>query len=418
MREGVPTKSKRDQNGEAVKPKMANKVMALTGNEAVAYAMKQVNPDVVAAYPITPQTSLMEKFSEFVADGLVETEMILTESEHSAMSACVGSSAAGARTMTATSSNGLALMWEILYIASGTRLPIVMTLVNRALSGPLNIHCDHSDSMGARDSGWIQLFSENSQEAYENLIQAVRIAEHPDVMTPVMVCFDGFIISHGMENVEIFDDAAVKKFVGGYVPKYPLLDTKHPVAYGPLDLPDYYFEHKRAQGEGMRNAPRVILEVAKEFEKAFGTNHTSCGLEHALIEGYKLDDAEYAIVLLGSTAGTARVTVDELRAAGKKAGLLKIRSFRPFPEKEIAQALKNVKALAVMDRADGVNAIGGPLFNEIRAALYGRVNTKIQNYIYGLGGRDTGPDTIETVYNDLFELAQPKEQAIYLGVRE
>ncbi|MFH1406661.1 MAG: pyruvate ferredoxin oxidoreductase [Candidatus Omnitrophota bacterium] len=391
-----------------------NKILALTGNDAVAYAMKQINPDVVAAYPITPQTSLMEKFSEYVADGIVDTEMILVESEHSAMSACVGSSAAGARTMTATSANGLALMWEILYIASGTRLPIVMAVVNRALSAPINIHCDHSDAMGARDSGWIQLFCENAQEAYENTIQALRIAEDPDVLLPVMVCLDGFIISHGVENVRVYDDAAVKKFVGEYKPKYPLLNKQHPISVGPLDLTDYNFEHKRAQSEAMRNAAGVVRKIADEFKKSFG-------VEYGFFEEYELNDAEVAIVVLGSTAGTAKVVVDELRKQGKKAGMLKIRSFRPFIELEIAKKLANLKACAVMDRADSFNSVGGPLYNDVRAALYNRANINLSNYIYGIGGRDIGTEDIEKVYKDLFEIAKTgkaENEISYLGVRE
>ena len=386
---------------------------ALTGNEAVAWAMKQINPDVVAAYPITPQTSLMQKFSDFVADGDVDTEMILVESEHSAMSACVGSAAAGARTMTATSANGLALMWEILYIASGNRLPIVMPVVNRALSAPINIHGDHSDTMGARDSSWIQLFSENAQEAYENTIQAVRIAEHKDVLLPIMVTLDGFIISHGMETVDIYDDKRVKDFVGEFKPDHTLLNFKKPLTFGPLDLFDYYFEHKRQQAEGMRNALRVIEEVGMDFRKTFGKayRHT---------EAYKLDDADVAIVLLGSTAGTAKEVIDQLRQEGKKVGQLKIRTFRPFPEEEIANILSRFKAIAVLDRSDGFNAIGGPLYNDIKAALYGKTSMPIVNYIYGLGGRDIPVGDIRTVFEDLLETAKTKEvkePLTYLGVR-
>ncbi|NQT46038.1 MAG: pyruvate ferredoxin oxidoreductase [Candidatus Omnitrophica bacterium] len=375
--------------------------------------MKQINPDVVAAYPITPQTSLMQKFADFVADGDVDTEMVLVESEHSAMSACVGSAAAGARTMTATSANGLALMWEILYIASGNRLPIVMPVVNRALSAPINIHGDHSDTMGARDSSWIQLFSENAQEAYENTIQAVRIAEHKDVLLPIMVTLDGFIISHGMETVDIYDDKRVKDFVGEFKPDHTLLNFKKPLTFGPLDLFDYYFEHKRQQAEGMKNALRVIEEVGMDFRKTFGKayRHT---------EGYKLDDADVAIVLLGSTAGTAKEVIDQLRQEGKKVGQLKIRTFRPFPEEEIANILSRFKAIAVLDRSDGFNAIGGPLYNDIKAALYGKTSVPIVNYIYGLGGRDIPVGDIRKVFEDLLETARTKEikePLTYLGVR-
>ncbi|MGD9028835.1 MAG: pyruvate ferredoxin oxidoreductase, partial [Anaerolineae bacterium] len=305
---------------------------ALAGNEAVATAMRQINPDVVAAYPITPQTSTVQKFADFVADGLVDTEYVTVESEHSAMSACVGASAAGARVMTATAANGLALMWEIVYIAASTRCPIVMSLVNRALSGPINIHCDHSDVMGMRDSGWIILFSENGQEAYDNLIQAVRIGEHSDVLLPVAVCQDGFITSHGMERVEIYDDADVKAFVGTYRPQWSLLDIENPKTYGPLDFYDYYYEHKRQQVQAMQNATPVVLDVAKEFNERFGR-------DYSLFESYRLDDADVAVVAANSTAGTAKTVVDQLRDEGVKAGLLKVRLFRPFPAQELARAL-------------------------------------------------------------------------------
>jgi len=297
------------------------KTLALTGNEAAAYAMMQINPDVVAAYPITPQTALMQKFADFVADGDVDTELILVESEHSAMSATVGASAGGARAMTATAANGLALMWEIVYIAASNRLPIVMPVVNRALSAPINILCDHSDSMGCRDAGWIQIYSENAQEAYDNTIQAMRIAEHPDVLTPAMVTLDGFIISHGMEDIRLLEKKEVQKFVGEYKPPYPLLNPQHPVTYGPIDFHDYYFEHKRPQVDGMENAKRVAVQVGHEFGQKSGRTY-------GLFDAYRMEDAEIAAVILGSTAGTARPVVDELRQRGIKAGLLKLRSVK------------------------------------------------------------------------------------------
>ena len=394
---------------------MKTKRLPLTGNEAVAYAMKQICPDVVAAYPITPQTSLMQKFAEYVSNGEVSTEMILVESEHSAMSACVGSSAAGARTMTATSANGLALMWEILYIASGMRLPIVMPVANRALSAPINIHGDQSDTMGARDSGWIQIYGENAQESYENTIQAVRIAEHKDVLLPVMVCHDGFIISHGMEDVEIFEDKPVKEFVGEYAPVATLLDPKNPITMGAFDLQDSYFEHKRQEAEAMRNALKVIPKIASDFEKMFGK-------KYGFIERYKLDDADVAIVCIGSTAGTTKVIVDELRKDGIKAGLLKVRVFRPFPADDIVSALKGVKAAAILDKADSFNAVGGPLFGDIRSVLYGAgASVKVVNYIYGLGGRDISVEDIKGVFKDISAVAKAgrtDKVLTYLGVRE
>ena len=393
---------------------MSNRV-AKTGNEAMAEAMRQINPDVVAAYPITPATEIAQIFSGFVADGKVNTEFVTVESEHSAMSATVGAAAAGARAMTATAANCLALMWEELYIASGMRLPIVMPVVNRALSGPLNIHNDHSDTMGARDSGWIQIFSENAQEAYDNVIQAIKVAENENVLIPALVTTDGFIISHAMEAIEILDDSVVKDFIGTYVPENPLLDTDHPVSVGPLDLFDWNFEHKRQQSEAMRNSKAVILEVAKEYEKISGR-------KYELFEKFMLDDAEVAIVVLGSTAGTAKEVIKQLRAEGIKAGLLKIRVFRPFPDNEIAGALSGVKVVAVMDKSDSFNGVGGPVYNDVRSALYDLANgPKVLNYIYGIGGRDVTMDNIKTVFTDLNKVknaGKVDSMVNYLGVRE
>ncbi len=354
----------------------------LTGNAAIAVAMKQINPDVCAAYPITPSTTVIEDFSSYVADGKVTTELITVESEHSAMSACIGASAAGARVMTATSAQGLALMWEMLYIASGMRLPIILTNVNRALSAPINIHCDHSDSMGARDSGWIQIYSETVQEGYDNLIQAVRIAEDERVLLPAMVCIDGFITSHAIENISLLEDEDVKKFVGEYRAQNSLLDTDRPSTYGAMTLPDVYINFKHQQSQAIARAKEVVIEVGKEFGKKFGRTY-------ALFDAYRLDDAEAAIVILNSAAGTTKVAVDELRKQGKKVGALRPRLFRPFPFKEIADALSHVKAIAVLDRADSMSGFGGPVFNEVRSALYDAdKRPKVMSRIYGLGGRD------------------------------
>ena len=372
----------------------------LSGNEAAATAMRQINPDVVAAYPLTPSTEIPQYFSTFVANGTVDTEFVAVESEHSAMSACIGAEAAGARTMTATSANGLSLMWEMVYIASSLRLPIVLSLVNRAVSGPLNIHCDHSDAMGVRDAGWIMLFSENNQEAYDNTLMANRIAENPNVRLPLMVCQDGFITSHSIENIELVEDDKVKEFVGTYKPEHYLLNEKEPIAIGPLDLQAYLFEHKAQQAEAMRNAKQVILDVSKEFEKMTGRKYD-------LFEKYKLDDAEIAIVCMNSTAGTTKFVVDNLRKKGIKAGLLKIRVFRPFPAQEISEALAHLKAIAVLDKADSLNAAGGALFEDITSAMYvNKKNVPIVNYIYGIGGRDTKADDIENVYNDLIDITK------------
>ena len=388
---------------------------AMDGNTATAEAMRQVNPDVVAAYPITPQTSTVQTFSQFVADGEVDTEFIRVESEHSAMSACIGASAAGGRVMTATSANGLALMWEMVYIAASNRAPSVMTVVNRALSGPINIHCDHSDSMGTRDAGWIQLFGENPQEGYDNAIQAVRIAEHEDVLLPVMSMYDGFITSHGLERVQIEDDEAVRDFIGPFTAHDALLDVDNPVTYGPLDFYDFYMEHKRQQVEAMKYAKRVIPEVAADFEKRFGRRY-------GFFDEYRLDDAELALVVLSSTAGTARSVVDSLRAQGLKVGLLKPRVFRPFPAEELADALRDKIVVGVMDRSDSFGALGGPLFVELSAALKTYdVSAKMVDYVFGLGGRDTTPSQIESVFRDLAEMAETgeiKQVVTYLGVRE
>ena len=387
----------------------------LSGNEAVANAMRQINPDVVAAYPITPSTEIPQYFSTFVNNGQVDTEFVPVESEHSAMSACIGASAAGARVMTATSANGLSLMWEMLYIASSLRLPIVMTCVNRAVSGPLNIHNDHSDSMGARDSGWVQIYCESNQEAYDNILMANRIAEHIDVQLPVMVCYDGFITSHSIENIELLEDDLVKQFVGKYNPEHYLLNEKEPIAVGPLDVQSYLFEHKYQQATGMRNAKKIIKEVSEEFEKITGR-------KYEFIEKYKMDDAELAIVVLNSTAGTAKETVDILREKGMKVGLIKPRVFRPFPGEEIAEALKNTKAVAIMDKADGLNGVGGPLFTDVASAMLvnGVTSPKVVSYIYGIGGRDVKIDDIEKVYTDLEEISQSGkvENAYrYLGLK-
>ena len=387
----------------------------LSGNEAVATAMKQINPDVVAAFPITPSTEIPQYFSTFVSNGQVDTEFVAVESEHSAMSACIGAEAAGARAMTATSANGLSLMWEMIYIASSLRLPIVLSLVNRAVSGPLNIHNDHSDAMGVRDAGWVMLFSENNQEAYDNTIMAHRIAEHKDVQLPLMVCQDGFITSHSIENIELIEDDKVKEFVGEYHPEHYLLNSKEPIAVGPLDLQAYLFEHKFQQAEAMRNAKKVILEVSKDFEKMTGRHYS-------LFEEYNMEDAEIAIVCMNSTAGTTKFVVDKLREKGIKAGLLKIRVYRPFPGEEVAKALEHVKAVAVLDKADSLNAIGGALFEDVVSSLY--VNKKdvpVVNYIYGIGGRDTKSSDIEEVFTDLQEIVKNNGKIDnpyrYLGLR-
>jgi pyruvate ferredoxin oxidoreductase alpha subunit len=400
------------------------KMTGLNGDEASAYATKQVDPDVVAAYPITPQTIIVERYSEYVADGLVGSEFVAVESEHSALSACVGASAAGARAFTATAANGLALMWEILFIAAGLRMPIVMAVANRCIGGPINIHNDHSDAMGARDTGWVQIFCENSQEVYDASVEAWRIAEHPDVQLPVMVNFDGFTISHTMENVYILEDADVKKFVGKRVfmktegPRGGVefrLDPENPISIGPLDLQDFYFEHKVQQMEAMKGTLKSIKAVDKEFEKITGRK-----LEY--VYPYKMEDAEVAVVGLGSAMGTVREVVDELRAEGVKAGMVKMRLFRPFPAEELKKALGNVPVLGVMEKAYSIGGPGAPLYIEIKTVLYDAPKRPlVADYINGLGGKDTSPEMIRGIFKSLQKIKEKGavvEPVTYVGVRE
>jgi len=382
-------------------------ILPLTGNHAVAEAMRQINPDVVAVYPITPQSEIVEKFSEFVANGLVDTGLINAESEHSALSACVGASASGARAMTATSSAGLAFMWEILGVASGLRLPIVMPVVNRALSAPINIHGDHSDSMGARDFGWVQIYSENPQEAYENTLLAVKLAEHKDVLLPAMVMQDGFITSHCVENVKVMDDKIVKDFIGEYKLQNPLLDLKNPVTVGPLQLTDYYFETKRQQHQATENAKQIYLEVGRELKKLTGNNY-------GYFEKYKVDDADAVVVTMSSTAGTTKAVVDKMRQQGKKVGLLKIKLFRPFPYKEVADALDG-RTIGVLDRSMSFGAFP-PLFTDVKNALFGS-KAKIKSYVFGLGGRDIYESCIENIFEHLLE-GKFDDKIKFVGLRE
>jgi pyruvate ferredoxin oxidoreductase alpha subunit len=402
-------------------------LMALSGDEAVAHAAKQSDVDVVAAYPITPQTIIVEKFSEYVANGEVQTEFVCTESEHSALAACLAASATGARTFTASASAGLALMHEMLFVTSGCRAPVVMAIANRALSAPLNIHGDQSDSMAQRDSGWIQMYVENAQEAYDSIIQAFRIAEDFQVLLPVIVGLDGFTLSHTLENVKVLTDDVVKQFVGtrqlpdvltheGKTVPFKL-DPENPMTMGPIALPNYYFEFKRQQEEAMKNALAVIQQVNNEYAELSGR-----GYGNGLLDVYHLGDAEMAVVCVGSTAGTMKTVVDDLRQEGVKAGLLRLRTFRPFPVEEIRRALENVKAVAVMDKSMSFGGNGGAVFHEVRHALYDAENHPfVVGYIYGLGGRDTSPRGLRRIYEDLQRILQTKrvENPIqYLGLRE
>ena len=388
----------------------------MSGNEAVANAIRQIDPEVVAAFPITPSTEIPQFISKYKADGLISTEFVAVESEHSAMSACIGAAAAGVRAMTATSSAGMALMYEMLYIAASDRLPVVLAAVNRTLTGPININTEHSDSMGARDSGWIQIYSENAQEAYDNMLMANRIGEHPDVMLPVMICQDGFITSHSVENIIIEDDGIVKKFVGDYDPPHHLLDPKESVAIGPYSVSPYVMEMKVAQSNAMSRAGKVILDVSADFEKTFGR-------KYGYFEEYRMEDAETALLIMSSAAGTAKVAVDKQREKGVKAGLIKLRVFRPFPAAELAAALKGVKALAVMDRSEGYSGAGGPLGAEVRMALYGKTDgVKTINIVFGLGGRDARVSDFEALFAELSILADKPSAEIpyfkHMGQRE
>jgi pyruvate ferredoxin oxidoreductase alpha subunit len=389
----------------------------MSGNQAIATAIRQIDPDVIAAFPITPSTEIPQYVSSFKADGLITTEFIAVESEHSAMSACLGASAAGVRAMTATSSAGMALMYELLYVAASDRLPIVLAAVNRALTGPININADHSDSMGARDAGWIQIYSENAQEAYDNMLMAHRIAEHPSVMLPTMICQDGFITSHAIENILIEDDAPVKAFVGEYHPEKYLLNPEESVGVGPYSVSPFYMEMKRAEFQAMSNATQVIADVSADFGRTFGR-------EYGFFEEYRMDDAEFAVLLMSSSAGTGKDAIDILREQGVKAGLVKLRVFRPFPAAQLAEALGGLKALGIMDKSDGFSGNGGPLGSEVRAALYGRADgIKTINYVYGLGGRDVRVEDFIGIFEELQGFAkipegEPIQYCKHIGVRE
>ncbi len=387
----------------------------MSGNEAVAYAIKQVNPDVMPAFPITPSTEIPQLVSTYIANGEMDTEFIPVESEHSSMSATIGAEAAGARSLTATSSAGLALMWEELLLAASNRMPCALTLVNRTLSGPININCDHSDGMGARDTGWIQIYAENNQEAYDNFVQAYPIAEDKRVHLPIMICQDGFITSHAVENIELLEDAEVSEFVGTYEPEEFLLNPGKPIAIGPYSVSNYAMEAKKNQEVAMENSKEVILEVAAKFKKLSGR-------EYGLFECYRMEDADYVMLIMGSAAGTAKQACDDLRDKGMKVGVLKLRVFRPFPADEIADALKNCKAVAIMDRCESYNGNGGPLSMEVCAALFkNKINIEAVSYIYGLAGRDFTVGNVYDIFDELKCLVQDGkevEQYQYIGLRK
>ena len=378
-------------------------VLAGSGDQMVAEAFRQANPDVLPVYPITPQTIIVEEFDKFVAEGRVHTEFVPVESEHSAMAAAIGASAAGARTVTATASQGLAYMWEQLYVAAGMRLPIVMANANRALSAPINIHGDHSDILGARDSGWIMYFAENAQEAYDDTLMAFRVAEHPDVMLPVATTLDGFITSHALERCELMDDETVAKFVGEYKPERSLLDTDNPNSYGMFaNLGNFYMETKLAQRKAMEKAMPVIKAVGEEWEAISGRPFD-------VVKTFGTEDAERVIVVMGSSTGNCRAVAKTLREVGEKVGVVSLRVFRPFPAEELAAALKNAKAIAVMDRAETVGGEGGPLWQEVSACLHAAGNTApVRDYMYGLGGADVTLELINDIFSDLKTLEADK----------
>lgn len=370
--------------------------VAMNGDAAVAYAWKQVNPDVCAAYPITPQTIIVENFSKYVADGEVDTEYVAVESEHSALTLCAASCSAGARTFTATASQGLAYMWEMLPITSSMRVPVVMAVANRAISGPININNDHGDAMAARDTGWIQLFADNVQSAYDNAIMAPKIAEHPDVQLPIITNLDGFILTHAVERMTPVDTEDVKKFVGKFKPVCPLLDYKNPTSHGMLDGPDFYFAHKHQQSEALNNVLEVAEQVFKEFKEMTGR-------EYKLVNEYRCDDAEFIAIILGSSYGTMQETVDKMRDAGIKVGAAMPQVYRPWPEKELARIMKGKKAVAVFDKHLSIGAYG-PMYPEVVAAAIDLDEVpKIYNFIYGIGGADTSVSILEDAMKSVVE---------------
>ncbi len=382
----------------------------LDGNHAAAEALRQINPDVFGFYPITPTSYIGEKFSNFVADGDVDTEYVCAESEHGAMSICVGAAAAGSRVCTATASQGLILMSEVLYNASGMRLPIVLINGNRSLGAPLSIHCDHGDAMGVRDTGWIQIFAENAQEAYDFLLCAYKIAEDKKVRTPIMVCMDCFQTTHSLMNIVIESDKDVQDFIGEMILVNPLLDIQNPVSYGTFDKPNFYMEHRRAQVEGLLNAEKKAEEVFAEFAKKFGRG------EGCLVEEYQTKDAETVIVTMASTAGTIRNTVDGLRKKGQKVGMVRLKMFRPFPTQTILKVLSKFKKVLILDRMSPAGSEFGAVGAEIMSAFYHEeTKPEMKNVIYGLGSRETNFEDFMKVVEDFDNLpVRPK----WINLRE
>lgn len=375
----------------------------IEASEAIAEAVKLCSPAVVPMYPITPQIHIVEHIASFINNGDMDAEMIHSESEHSAISSALGVVAAGARTFTATSSQGLALMHEILFVVSGMRLPMVMVVANRALSAPINIWNDQQDSISERDAGWIQLYAETSQEALDTVIQAFKIAEDKNVLLPAMVCIDGYSLSHMFEPVDIPTKVMVNRFLPKYKPTHAYLDPKKPMTLGPVGFPNTYMYFKHDQQKAMLGTLSAIKKANSDFKKRFRR-----GYGDGLIETYKIDDAKYAVVGMGTVCGTSRVVVDKLRKEGKKIGLIKIRSFRPFPAEDLAKTTKKLKALAVFDRDISFGS-NGALFTEIKAALNGEKKI-INGFIVGLGGRDITPEMIERAINKTMKAKDTSEE--------
>lgn len=371
----------------------------LTGNEAAAHGARLANVKIISAYPITPQTTIVEKIAEFVANGEIDAKFIRVESEHSAMATCIAAENTGVRTFTATSSHGLALMHEMLMWAAGARLPIVMSVVNRAMAPPWSIWSDQQDTIAERDTGWMQIYAENNQDVLDSILMAYKIAENSEVLLPMMVIVDAFILSHTTESIDLPLKKDVLKFLPEYNPKYKL-DTANPAGFGSMVMPDGPFMEFRHKIEtALTKAKEVIGKVDIEFQEQFGRSYGG------LVENYKTEDAEYIITMLGSTASTAKYVVNKMRSEGKKVGLLKIRSFRPFPTEEVRVTAKNVKVLGVMDKSYTYGH-GGALFNEVTSSLYNHNNTPVKNYITGLGGRDITPELIEQMFEDMIEIGK------------
>ncbi len=383
----------------------------LDGNHAAAEAMRQIAPEVVPAYPITPTSYIFEVFTKYVNNGLVQSEVMTVESEHAAMSACVGACAAGGRVMTATASQGLKLMSEVLWNASGLRLPIVLINGNRALGAPLSIHCDHSDSLAERDCGFIQMYAKDAQEMYDLLLQSFLIAEHDDVRTPIMINMDAFLVTHTHQEIAVESDKKVKEFIGKANIKNALLDIDNPVSYGGATRPDYYQEARRNQLQGLLNAYEVISKIGSDFNKKFGRsenyNYSSFG------EDYLLDDAEFVYVQMGSSFGTIKNAVDQMRKNGIKAGILRLRTYRPFPSEYVRQMLQDAKIVMVMDKTSPAGGESAPLSMEVKSAMYdGENKPTIVPFIYGLGSKDFNPNHAKEML-DLAKKVDAGEEEIF-----